>query len=343
MSSVDPREDPGVQTKAGATGSEAPTERLPRVSRISQTLLLVGILGVSGLYAQGGEDGADAAEASSGEQPGLEPLDAALPVEINDRVRRWIQRFRTDLRPEFERLREREGVYAEMIQAKLRERGLPPELLYLAVMESGLSPWAVSRASAVGVWQFMGPTAEQYGLRVDAWVDERRDPERATDAALDYLEHLRDRFGSWYLAAAAYNAGPGRIERVLNRHAEGRRGEEELYWEVWAHLPFETREYVPRLLAATHLAQNADLYGFQVEAADAYAYDRVFVPGGTSLSRVARALGSDVRTLRDLNPHLIRAATPPGELYPVRVPVGTAPEVVASLGRVGPPVMVADD
>lgn len=262
-------------------------------------------------------------------------LGAQLPLHMNDRVGRWVERFRTDQRPAFERLLERQGLYADMIRAKLRERGMPSELLYLAMMESGLSARAVSVVSAVGVWQFMSPTAEQYGLRIDEWVDERRDPVRATDAALDYLEWLHGRYGSWYLTAAAYNAGPGRIDRILRRHAQGRTGDEDLYWEVLEHLPLETREYVPRIVAATLLAGDAEGHGFDVDLVEPYRYERVFVPGGTLLSQVARGVGVDTRLIRDLNPHLTRGVTPPDETYPVRVPVGAAPAVLSSLGRRG--------
>lgn len=269
-------------------------------------------------------------------------LEVRLPLQVNRRVERWVDRFQTDQRPAFQRLLDRRGLYAEMIRGKLSERGMPEELLYLAMMESGLSPTAVSHASAVGLWQFMTPTAQQYGLRVDAWVDERRDPVRATDAALDYLAWLHDRYGSWYLAAAAYNAGPGRVDRVLARHAGGRTGDESLYWEVLTHLPLETREYVPRLIAATLLGEDAGRYGFTGAGRAPYAYDRVFVPGGTSLRRVAASLDVDLRGLRSLNPHLVRGVTPPLQTYPLRVPTGAAPQVVASLAR-GSRSRLADD
>ncbi len=178
----------------------------------------------------------------------------------------------------------------------------------------------------------MTPTAQQFGLRVDTYVDERRDPVRATDAALDYLQWLHERFGgSWYLAAAAYNAGPGRVERVLRRHASGRRGEEEIYWEILDHLPRETREYVPRLIAATLLAENAEAYGFAVRHDAPYRYETVFVPGGTTLRRIADVLDVPVRDLRALNPHLIQGMTPPGEVYGVRVPVGGTRAVVMAM------------
>lgn len=257
-----------------------------------------------------------------------------LPLHLNDRVERWVSEYQTTRRGEFQSLLDRSGVFEPMIRRKLRDRGMPEQLLYLAMIESGLSPRAVSHVSAVGLWQFMGPTAEQFGLRVDEYVDERRDPVRATDAALDYLQWLHDRFGSWYLAAAAYNAGPGRLERILNVHAQGRRGDEDLYWEVLRHLPLETREYVPRIVAATIVASDAEAFGF-VAAGDteAYEYDIVFVPGETRLTTVAESMDIDARIVRDLNPHLVRGMTPPEELYGVRVPRGRASTVMASLSH----------
>jgi membrane-bound lytic murein transglycosylase D len=254
-----------------------------------------------------------------------------LPLQRHPSVDRWMDTFQTSRRGEFQALLARRGAYQALIHRKLRERGMPEELMYVAMMESGLSPLAVSRVSAVGLWQFMDVTARQFGLRVDAYVDERRDPVRATDAALDYLEGLHHRFGSWYLAAAAYNAGPSRLERVLHLHADGRRGEEELYWEVLGHLPRETREYVPRLVAATILGTEAEALGFDLAGAPAYVYDRVFVPGGTRISVIAESLGADLQIVQDLNPHLITGVTPPGEMFAVRVPLGGASAVVASL------------
>jgi membrane-bound lytic murein transglycosylase D len=262
-------------------------------------------------------------------------MGASLPLHMNARVERWVDRFSNSQRGAFQRLLKRKGLYEGMILEKLRERGMPEELLYLAMMESGLSARAVSRASAVGLWQFMGPTARQFGLRVDDRIDERRDPVRATDAALSYIQWLHDRYGSWYLAAAAYNAGPGRVDRELRRHASNRTWDDALYWEILEHLPMETREYVPRLVAATVVAQSARDLGFDTASIQPYRFERVFVPGGTSLSGIARTLGVHVDVLRDLNPHLVQGATPSGEVYPIRVPPGASSLVVASLGRVG--------
>ncbi len=268
--------------------------------------------------------------------------DARLPVEVNDRVTYWMRRFVGDQRPTFEQFLVRQGLYGDMIQGKLRARGMPEDLLYLAMIESGFRPMAQSKVEATGVWQFMGPTARQYGLRIDEYVDERRDPVKATDAALDYLETLHERFGSWYLAAAAYNAGPNRVARVLRDHADARTGDEELYWEIIEHLPWETRHYVPRLIAATLLAKRADDLGFAAERDLPYAYDRVWVPGNTRLSTVARELDVPPSLLRDLNPHLIRGVTPPGGSHELRVPSGRSQAVVAALNGSGSRVL-ADD
>lgn len=257
---------------------------------------------------------------------------AKLPLELNDRVEYWTRRFVNEEKWAFEELLSREGLYSDMITAKLRERGMPEELIYIAMIESGFVPSARSYVSAMGVWQFMGPTARAYGLRIDSYVDERRDPVRATEAALDYLNELYQLYGSWYLAAAAYNAGPTRVSRALSRHAGGRVGDESLYWEIVDHLPPETANYVPKFLAATHLARYASKYGFEFTRAEPYVYDIVWTPGGTRLRDVAKSVGVSTERMYELNPQLIRGEAPPGAAYPLRVPIGAAPQVVAALG-----------
>jgi membrane-bound lytic murein transglycosylase D len=256
-----------------------------------------------------------------------------LPLEPNERVEYWIRRFTTDQRPTFELFLTQEGAFGDLIRDKLRSRGMPDRLLYLAMIESGLRPRATSRVEAAGVWQFMGPTAEAYGLRVDQWVDERRDPLKATDAALDYLAWLHDYYDSWYMAAAAYNAGPTRVNGVLQRAGMQDVKGDSVYWKIRHLLPFETREYVPRLLAAAFLADALHENGFhQVRRETPYEFDRVWVPGGTTLWEVAKGLRVDRDLVWALNPHLIQGRTPPGQAYPLRVPVGSAFQVVASLG-----------
>ena len=302
-----------------------------------RNLWLVPLALLPALFVAPGKDAvpADEAQADTYVDHEVRLMGASLPLHENPRVEKWVDRFTDSQRPAFQRLLERKGLYEGLIVDKLRHRGMPEELLYLAMMESGLSARAVSHASAVGLWQFMGPTAQQYGLRMDEWVDERLDPVAATEAALDYIQWLHQRYGSWYLAAAAYNAGPGRVDRELRRHAQGETGDEDLYWQILEHLPRETREYVPRLVAATMVAENAQSLGFETAELAPYEYERVFVPGGTSLRRIARDLDVQARVIRNLNPHLTRGMTPLHEIYPVRVPVGSAPMVVASLGHVG--------
>jgi membrane-bound lytic murein transglycosylase D len=277
----------------------------------------------------GGDAASHVAEAADESHAGLSIR--ALPLEVNPRVERWMRELQTTRREEFQALLDQSGVFETMIREKLRERSMPEELLYLAMIESGLSPLAESHVEAVGLWQFMDPTARELGLRLDEYVDERRDPVRATEAALDYLYWLRARYGSWYLAIASYNAGPARVERVVELHADGRRGDEGIYWEVLRHLPRETREYVPRLIATALLAQDADRLGFERSSLPPFAFEQVYVPGATRLTAVARALDVSVDVIRDLNPHLVRDVTPPGEMFALRVPPGRVAALVGSL------------
>jgi membrane-bound lytic murein transglycosylase D len=264
---------------------------------------------------------------------GSEVADVRLPIEVNERVEHWMVRFSTSHRSEFEETLSRAGLYSDMIREKLRARGMPQELVYLAMIESGFLTHARSNVSATGMWQFMDPTARAYGLRIDAYVDERRDPVRATDAALHYLSDLYERYGSWYLAAAAYNAGPTRVSLAIARHSDGRTGDESVYWEIIDHLPKETINYVPKLLAATFLARDAARFDLAVTLADSYVYDLLWAPGGTSLAAIGKTMGLAAHRMRDLNPQLIRGLTPPGSIYPLRVPVGQAYQAMAALAH----------
>ena len=257
----------------------------------------------------------------------------ALPFEVNGQVEKWMRHFMTDQKDEFQLFLGREGTYEGLIRAKLQERSMPEDLLYLAMIESGFSVRARSAASdATGLWQFMDGTAKQYGLRVDEYVDERRDPVKATDAALDYLAALHERYGSWYLAAAAYNAGPARVDWALSLHRRRSNEDQDLYWDILDRLPNETREYVPKMLAATALAKQAERYGFEPSDAPPYEYDRVWVPGGTSLAAVAVRLGLPSARMRELNPQLLLGVTPPGSSFPLRVPKGSSDALIAKMG-----------
>jgi membrane-bound lytic murein transglycosylase D len=339
-SSRDPR-SPRLPRNAGRAGgwSSGPDRALrgiPRpVRRVfgGTTVLAVVLLGV----AATGERAPDSPATPGIEVPDVSHLlgETRLPIEVNARVERWIGRFLGPDRETFEHYLVREGLYGGMVRQKLRARDMPEQLLYLAMIESGFSAGATSPVAAAGMWQFLGATARAYGLSVDAWVDERRDPVRATDAALDYLEELHAEFGSWYLAAAAYNAGPVRVAAAVRRlgGTADETDAEAMYWRIIEDLPRETREFVPKILAAAILAEQAGHFGIDVEPDLPYLFDQVLVPGGTSLRHVAEALDESPALLRELNPHLIRGATPPGRSFPVRIPLGESHRVLAALPR----------
>jgi membrane-bound lytic murein transglycosylase D len=181
------------------------------------------------------------------------------------RVAYWIERFTTDQRASFAAWIDRMDAFAPLIESKLDQRGMPRELVYLAMIESGFNPKAQSPAKAKGLWQFIAQTAERYGLTVNRKVDERVDPEKSTDAALAYLSDLYDRFGAWTLAAAAYNAGENRVARVMRQVTGSERGSESDFFEIAALLPKETQDYVPRILAAAQIAKQPEKYGFNEE------------------------------------------------------------------------------
>lgn len=257
-----------------------------------------------------------------------------LPSDRNERVDFWIE-FLSGRNYEKTRLwLERVGTYGPMIQEQLAERGMPQDLLYLAMIESGLSPSAYSHAHASGMWQFIRETGERYGLSVDEYVDERNDPVKATGAALTYLTELAERFeGSWFLAAASYNTGENRVERILNERAGGVKGDDALFWKIAPHLPRETRDYVPLMIAMGHIAKQPETYGFyNVQPREPLAYDEVSVPGGTRLGAVAAAAGADVELIEELNARFTRKITPPGRSSTVRIPAGATRRFAANFG-----------
>jgi membrane-bound lytic murein transglycosylase D len=219
---------------------------------------------------------------------------------------------------------ERKGMYGPMIRAELRARGMPEDLLYLALIESGLSPRAYSKAAASGLWQFIAETGQRYGLEVNAEVDERRDPVKSTTAALDYLTYLYNRFDSWYLAAAAYNTGENRVGRIMRETFGKEKGTDDDFWAIAHRLPRETRDYVPLMLAAGHIGKEPAEFGFpDLEYQEPLAYETVWVPGSTELAMIARAAGVSEDAVVDLNLHLMRKRTPPNRGWSVRIPQGT--------------------
>ncbi|MDX2194739.1 MAG: transglycosylase SLT domain-containing protein, partial [Gemmatimonadales bacterium] len=284
-------------------------------------------------------------------------LDVASYAE-HDRVQYWLDFFQTTARERMTVWLARMPRYEARIRERLQQRGLPADLVYLALIESGYSNVATSRARAVGMWQFMRPTGRMYGLRVDAWVDERRDWPRATDAAAAFLADLHRRFGSTYLAAAAYNAGGGKISRSLRaadrmgrfagmdepEEEEPEEGEEEAGPATGAPaftdehffrlfdtrlLRQETRDYVPKLIAAALIAKEPQKYGFVVPPPppDAGLPDSVAVTGLATLDVLAEAADTTLDALRELNPHLLRLAAPPQATTTIRVPRGRGARV----------------
>lgn len=254
--------------------------------------------------------------------------------ETRASVERYVGIFTGSAKGRFTQWLERGTRYEPMIRAKFRAGGLPEDMGYLALIESGYHTHAYSRAAAVGMWQFMSSTGKGTGLRIDWWVDERRDPVAATDAAVKFITWLRSQFGSLYLAAAAYNGGPGRVSRGLTRYAdemEGASGEDRFFaLAEHDYLRAETKNYVPQLIAAALVAKEPARYGLQVRPQPVYAYDSVRVPASTPLAAVARASGSTVADVRELNPHILRGMMPPTGALWTRVPVGTAPAFAAA-------------
>lgn len=263
------------------------------------------------------------------------PVNAAeyeIPLEMNEQVERWIEFFTTGKgRDRFALYLQRAGRYEAMIREKARDAQLPEDLLYLAMIESGMNPNAYSRARAVGLWQFIASTGRAYGLEISYWVDERRDPFRATDAAIAHLGDLYEEFGSWYLAAAAYNAGPARVRRGIRRTGS------DDFWDLADArvLRRETRNYVPKLLAAATIARNAEKYGFgDVEPLPPLVFDVVHVPDATSFDVLADAAEVTEAEIRDLNPQFPRQVTPPDREVDLRVPVGRANIFATNYARV---------
>lgn len=261
----------------------------------------------------------------------------AYYVPINQQVQYFLDRFTRERREVVDTWFGRAGRYLEMIRGTLRDHGLPEDLAFVAMIESGFNPVAVSRAGAKGLWQFMAGTARRYGLRVDQWVDERLDPEKSTLAAAAHLRDLYAQFGSWSLAQAAYNAGEVSVLRAIRSVGST---------DFWAlartgFLQRETKEFVPQIHAATVIGQDPARYGFDVGEHAPTAVEFVSVPPSTDLKSLAAASGVSTETLRTLNPVLVKAVTPPGAPYRLRVPEGTVPGIRSALAVPKSPVLAA--
>lgn len=249
-----------------------------------------------------------------------------IAVTENARVRKWLRYFQGNGRAEMTRWLARRSRYRRLIEGILVEEGLPSDLLYLAMIESGLNPRAYSSAHASGMWQFIPSRARMYELRVDWWVDERRDPEKATRAACAYLKDLEQMFGSWPLAMAAYNSGEGRVGRARKRQPSCR--------DFWClDLPRETENFVPKFMAALVIGSDPEAYGFsEYDTEPPLRYDSLELTQTTDIDVIAQAAGTTSAQIRALNPALRRSCTPSGdEPFTVHVPFGSGPRCLAEL------------
>ena len=245
----------------------------------------------------------------------------------NSQVKYFVDRFTTSRRDVVGLWVRRSGHYLGMIFDVFRAKGLPEDLAFTAMIESGFNPTAVSRVGAKGLWQFMAPTARLYGLRVDRWVDERLDPEKSTVAAAGYLNDLYVRYGSWELAQAAYNAGDVKIDKAIRGTGSTD------FWDLSRskYLRRETKDFVPAIQAAMLIGRDPSQYGFDTSPVAMPDIERVSVPASTELKKLSLSTGIPLQTLRSLNPVLVRGVTPPGKAWEIRVPTGSRETIVAAL------------
>jgi len=259
-----------------------------------------------------------------------------FPMVQNEFVDQWIKYFTGRGRKTFERYLARSTRYIPLMQTVLKKDGLPEDLIYLSMIESGFNPKAKSKAKAVGPWQFIKGTGSRYNLAINYWVDERRDFVKSTHAAATYLQELHQIFGSWYLAAAAYNAGEGKVLAAI-RNERTRN-----FWELARKKPkvkekkqnfrAETRNYVPKIIAAALVSKEPGKYGFtDIAYEDPFDWEYVRVPGGVDLRAVAEAISYDEEKLHILNAELLRGITPPGEGYDLKVPRASKDVLLAKL------------
>jgi membrane-bound lytic murein transglycosylase D len=245
----------------------------------------------------------------------VDDRDGHIPLVRNKQVDQYINYFQTKGRRQFEIWLKRYVQYKDLILPILKEHELPEEFIYLAMIESGLNPKAYSKANASGMWQFVYATGKQYGLKRNWYLDERRDPVKATHAACRYLKDLNNLFDNWYLALAAYNCGEGRVLRASKLHQTYD------FWQLKS-LPKETRNYIPYFLSAAIIAKTPDAYGFKIPKAQPIRFEEVVLEKSADLAVLARVAGIKPKTIRDYNPELRQSATPAEGSYILKLPMG---------------------
>ncbi|WP_186443037.1 lytic transglycosylase [Desulfobotulus alkaliphilus] len=267
-------------------------------------------------------------EIYSSQTIGVQGKQSAIQIPDNDYVQKEIDRFTGRERAFFERSYRRSGMYMDMILEKIHAAGLPEELAWLPLIESGFQVKALSSARALGLWQFIPSTGVRFGLKRDLLIDERMDPEKATDAAIAYLTELHRLFGDWPTVLAAYNCGEGRVLRTIRSQNVNYLDN---FWDLYTRLPRETAQYVPRFLATVHIIQNMEKYGF--DPSDLYSppsFETVSVERQVSLQAIASATGISLENLRNLNPEL-RYDLLPNATYALKIPQGYTDHFLASI------------
>ncbi len=245
----------------------------------------------------------------------LDDREGHIPLVTNSQVESYIRYFQGKGRKGFNIWLRRYVQYRDIILPILETNDLPEELIVVSMIESGFDPKAVSRATAVGLWQFMYLTGKQYGLERTWYVDERQDIIKSTEAAARYFKDLYREFEDWYLVLAAYNAGPGRVNRAVNLH------ETSDYWQLYS-LPKDTKNYIPYFLSSAIILKDPEKYGFKIPKAKSFKYDEVVIKKSADLSVIAKSAGTKTSTIKYLNPELRQSATPANEDYILRVPYG---------------------
>ncbi|MGQ9805833.1 MAG: transglycosylase SLT domain-containing protein [Chlorobiales bacterium] len=255
-----------------------------------------------------------------------------IPMELNEEVKKFITYFSTRHKAHFQRYLKRAEFYFPMVERIIAEEGMPPEIINLSIIESGVNPHAHSRANALGMWQFIKPTGKMYDLEGNQWFDERRDLEKSTRAAMRFLKSLYETYGDWYLALSAYNAGTGKVNRSIKQ------ANSKDFWKVRKYFRRETKEYVPRFVAATIIAINPERFGFEpIRSKEPIPVAKFPVPQGIALSTIAHYSRISLDTLILLNPELIKGMTPPAyDNYPLVVPLDRLNDIEIGLTHLPP-------
>ena len=264
----------------------------------------------------------------------IDPKDFDIPIVVNDDVKRWMNYMLGTGRKYYSVWLARSTKYTPMMQEKLRAAGLPEDMIYLSMIESGFKTSAYSSAAASGLWQFMPATGREMGLRVDWWIDERRDPEKSTDAAIKYLSSLHKRFGHWYLVWAGYNGGPTRVARGIKKH------DSKDFWTLVEKnaFPAETDNYVPKMVAATIIGKYRERYGFEgIEYLKPLEYDFVSVDKNIGVTILAKCAKISASEFSAMNPALSQTALPPSpSKHEIKIPKGQEEVFTTALAKIPP-------